>query len=169
MKRKKKARRSAQAAPAPAKKKSFLDVLLGPDPRDFDDAEPPETPAPARTPAASPAAQPALQTAAADSTPKEKKGRAAKAEAAKEQDSSSGLKRGSRLKQMKLKYFFSVILIYIIVFLVLYGVTTIFLTIWPLHPYVNLIAVILLLAVSTFLTAHIANHEMQSRWLRSQA
>jgi|GEM_PF-2121735 len=157
MKQKRKARNRAEAKKAPAKKKSFLELLLGPDPRDFEDAEP--TAEEPRQPQSD-----ALKAAPAQGR---KKARPAKAESSADAGS-SGLQRGSRLKQMKLKYFFSVILIYMVVFLVLYGITTIFLTIWPVHPYVNLIAVIVLLAVSTFLTAHIANHEMQSRWLRSQ-
>ncbi len=137
------------------KKPGFFETLLGPDPRYDDDyyeeGETREIEAEQEVTKPEEARKPEHGKKKREKHPAEPK-----------------IKRGSRLKRMKVKYFFAVIAIYILSFFALYGIASIFLTIWPVHPYLNLIIVIVLAALASLLASHIANNSMQSHWLRHQ-
>ncbi len=73
---------------------------------------------------------------------------------------------GPKISQMKLTYFFAVAGIYLLCFAVLYGFSQIFLTIFPVHPYIELAVNILLMAAAVSVTKYIVDIEMKDRWLR---
>ncbi|MCH4207567.1 MAG: hypothetical protein LKF79_07285 [Solobacterium sp.] len=147
------------------KKPGFFETLLGPDPRDEEYEEDEETSQQSMEEEEAPEEEPVESKPANKDRRQTKKQPKPKKEEAEKQPK---LKRGSCLWQMKLKYFCAVIFIYILTFFALYGIASIFLTIWPVHPYLNLIIVVLILAISAALSAHIANSRLQSHWLRHQ-
>ena len=73
---------------------------------------------------------------------------------------------GPKIGQMKRTYFFAVVGVYLLSFAVLYGVSQVFLTIFPVHPYIELAVNLLLMAASVSVTKYIVDIEMKDRWLR---
>ena len=76
------------------------------------------------------------------------------------------ISRGSRLTKMKVTYFFSVMGIYFLTFMVLYGISAVLLTIFPVHPYITLAVNLLLMAASVSVTKFIVDIELKDHWLR---
>ncbi len=74
--------------------------------------------------------------------------------------------RRPQVRRMKLVYFFSVMGIYLLSFAALEVVAQIFLTIFPVHPYITLAVHILLMAASVSVTKYIADIELKDRWIR---
>ncbi|NCB34052.1 MAG: hypothetical protein EOM64_09300 [Erysipelotrichia bacterium] len=137
------------------KKPGFFETLLGPDPRYDDYYEEEESELVSSVPDD-------------EQTKKNENPANSKYRKNKKSEQPKVKKRVSQLKRMKVKYFFSVIAIYILTFFALYGIASVFLIIWPVHPYLNMIIVIVVAALTVALSSHIANNTLQNRWLHHQ-
>ncbi|MBE6123779.1 MAG: hypothetical protein E7190_13845 [Erysipelotrichaceae bacterium] len=74
--------------------------------------------------------------------------------------------RGSQLGRMKRIYFLAVMGCYILSYLVMYGISEVILTIFPVHPYITLAVDLLLLAAAVSVTKWIVDIELKDRWIR---
>lgn len=65
---------------------------------------------------------------------------------------------------VKRQYFLTTIITFAVIFLVVYMLFMIFLTIFQAHPYFNLAAVLFTLIIDILLTDRIINVSMRERW-----